>query len=49
MKPLFRVLLFISFFLLSSCAAGKQPNIPNVYDSDFQQIVDEEGLWIVAV
>lgn len=49
MKPLFRVLLFISFFLLSSCAAGKQPNIPIVHNSEFQQIVDEEGQRIVAV
>jgi len=49
MKPLSPILLFISFFLLSSCAAGKQPNIPIVHHSEFQQIVDEEGQRIVAV
>jgi len=36
-------------FLLSSCASGKQPNIPIVYDSAFQRIVDEEGRRILAV
>ncbi len=49
MNPLFRVLLFISFFLLSSCAAGKQPKIPIVHNSTYQQIVNEEGRRILAV
>jgi len=31
-------------FLLFSSASSKQPNIPIIYDSEFQQIVDEVDL-----
>lgn len=49
MNPHLRVPLIISLLLLSSCAAGKQPNFPVVYNSELQEIVDIESQRIVAV